>query len=375
MCTAARDGCVSGVVATTARRPRHVTRDEALDRVHDHLTGGEGRIDDSLRSIGERIGVSARMLIYYFGSREQLLVAVLERQRERQRRWIEELVAAGMRPAEILLRYFDAATAPERRGLLRFFFGLVAEANRDPGRYREFLDEELVGYWRTMMEDLAGDGAASDVDAAFVSLALGAARGLYLELLATGDTEHVRRAYRLLIDWSEAYRRYRDGDAPPAVALPASSPADAPGQDAFPRGVRGWREADLDRLAAIYTASRRAAFDWVDPSLFRDEQFAGDTEGETILVAVDDHDTPTGFVSIWLPQSFIHHLYVDPERRRGGVGRRLLAAACALCADPPWLKAAVRNRDALAFYERLGFHRLDHSGTNPVTGDWIGLSR
>jgi len=38
--------------------------------------------------------------------------------------------------------------------------------------------------------------------------------------------------------------------------------------------------------------------------------FARDTEGEVLLVAVGSDDKPEAFISVWEQDAFIHHLYV-----------------------------------------------------------------
>jgi AcrR family transcriptional regulator len=81
-----------------------------------------GRIDRSLRELGVVVGVSARMLVYHFGSREELLQAVLRRERELQTRQLDGFLASGARPPELLERYFIMITEPANRGRLRFLF-------------------------------------------------------------------------------------------------------------------------------------------------------------------------------------------------------------------------------------------------------------
>jgi ribosomal protein S18 acetylase RimI-like enzyme len=59
----------------------------------------------------------------------------------------------------------------------------------------------------------------------------------------------------------------------------------------------------------------------------------------------------------------IYYLAVDPDRRRGGLGRRLVAAAEAWCRarGVPKINLLVRKENAvvLAFYEAIGFADTD----------------
>ena len=73
--------------------------------------------------------------------------------------------------------------------------------------------------------------------------------------------------------------------------------------------IRMMTEADEPMLAQLFLKGRRQAFHWVDPALFRLEDFAEQTRGEEIWVA-EKGGSPCGFVSIWGAEIFVHHLYV-----------------------------------------------------------------
>ena len=49
--------------------------------------------------------------------------------------------------------------------------------------------------------------------------------------------------------------------------------------------IRMMRDADEPMLAQLFLKGRRQAFHWVEPSLFRLEDFAEQTRGEQIWVA------------------------------------------------------------------------------------------
>jgi len=79
--------------------------------------------------------------------------------------------------------------------------------------------------------------------------------------------------------------------------------------------IRMMTEADEPMLAQLFLKGRRQAFHWVDPALFRLEDFAEQTRGEEIWVA-EKGGSPCGFVSIWGAESFVHHLYVVADWQR-----------------------------------------------------------
>ena len=70
-------------------------------------------------------------------------------------------------------------------------------------------------------------------------------------------------------------------------------------------------------------------------------------------VAVGSNDEPEGFVSVWEPDAFIHHLYVRSRSRKRGIAKQLLNSLGTRLSKPWRLKCVRANDVALAFY-------LDH---------------
>ncbi|MDR6103097.1 ribosomal protein S18 acetylase RimI-like enzyme [Agrobacterium larrymoorei] len=94
-----------------------------------------------------------------------------------------------------------------------------------------------------------------------------------------------------------------------------------------------------------------------------------DDENEIILVS-DNSDGIDGFVRITVkspapiengPETEVATLYVQPRHKGKGIGKRLLVEAFKLCAErgrkDVWLAVNSENKDAIIFYERLGFTR------------------
>ncbi|MEJ8309144.1 GNAT family N-acetyltransferase [Agrobacterium larrymoorei] len=90
-------------------------------------------------------------------------------------------------------------------------------------------------------------------------------------------------------------------------------------------------------------------------------------ENEIILVS-DNRDGIDGFVRVTVkspapiengPETEVATLYVQPQHRGKGIGKRLLVEAFRLCSEKGykgvWLAVNSENRDAIVFYHRLGF--------------------
>lgn len=126
--------------------------------------------------------------------------------------------------------------------------------------------------------------------------------------------------------------------------------------------IRRATPADRPALAEIFLKARRAAFDWQDPASFALDDFDAQTEGEIILLAENTDGLPLGFVSVWEPDGFIHHLFVDPAHQGEGIGSLLLDDLHAWLLLPYRLKCLARNTRALAFYAKRGWRQVEDEG-------------
>jgi len=101
----------------------------------------------------------------------------------------------------------------------------------------------------------------------------------------------------------------------------------------------------------VYLDSRAGeyCFHDSDPSI---SEFRTQINSEVLHLAVQD-DGIVGFVAIFLPENFIHHLYVLPDCQGLGVARQLLAECQSLYGLPLSLKCLVANQKACDFYEKL----------------------
>ncbi|MFG2577298.1 TetR/AcrR family transcriptional regulator [Streptomyces sp. NPDC048481] len=164
-----------------------VRRAQLVDAAVDHVAA-HGITDLSLRRLGAAIGISHRMLIHYFGSKEQLLVEVVRASERRQRDLLSRLrLEPGLSPADVARLLWQQLADPQLAGQERLFFEIFGHALRGRPEAVPAL-EGLVADW---LEPLvaAEVGAGADPAAARNRARLGLAtvRGLLLDLLATGD--------------------------------------------------------------------------------------------------------------------------------------------------------------------------------------------
>jgi ribosomal protein S18 acetylase RimI-like enzyme len=124
--------------------------------------------------------------------------------------------------------------------------------------------------------------------------------------------------------------------------------------------IRALVAADLPAVRALHTVCLKQAL-WLPPAareIGPDEyEQAAIAATEQGLIAISDDGARLGFVAYQADERYIRNLYVSEHARKQGVGRGLLAA---LPPGPPWtLKCVEANIEALKFYDRLGWQRLD----------------
>jgi len=175
-------------------------RAELLDRVADYILNN-GLTELSLRPLAAATKTSPRMLLYFFGTKERLIADALAHIRVREQLSFRRAVAMA-RPAdriESLLRDWRLSAAPRRQKYSRLFYEVYGLALQRRQNFPGFL-EKAVGDWLPPFEEaLAALGVPPALAKTLATLALGAVRGLHLDLLATGERRRVEGAYRELL--------------------------------------------------------------------------------------------------------------------------------------------------------------------------------
>ncbi|WP_300613931.1 TetR/AcrR family transcriptional regulator [Trebonia sp.] len=172
-------------MANRGRRPS-TSRDDLLQRVIDYLAG-HGIAKATFRSLAAALNISTYQLVYYFGSKEQLLDAVVAEVERRQRDLAEKCLAEG----DLLSPW---QWCVDNREWLRLDFEILLQEGREspdgPLANRVFRDWHQLWIERFMAEGLPDEEA--EVEA---TLLIGGVVGLQLDLIATGDVERTTRAF------------------------------------------------------------------------------------------------------------------------------------------------------------------------------------
>jgi AcrR family transcriptional regulator len=160
-----------------------------------------GLHDRSLREVAASIGTSHRMLIYYFGSKEGLMRAIVEEVESQQREFFERFSAdLSVPPAEAALTFWQRVADPSLANNVRLFFELYGQALQGRAGTEGFLDRIVDAWVEPLTEYAVIRGVPRATAQADARLGVAVSRGLLLDLVATGDRAAVDAAYRRYVE-------------------------------------------------------------------------------------------------------------------------------------------------------------------------------
>jgi AcrR family transcriptional regulator len=182
------------------RQPRKAELDDLLERCLAAFVQA-GTLDLSLDQLAARVGSSKRMLIHYFGGRENIEEKAMTRLEERLRaQFAPDAFPRGATAEAVVAALWDRATAPESRGVLLLVMDLSRRAWNGSKRAKAFYEEQQRLWVQLLMTFLPDRVAVEEVLQLF--------QGAVLRYLITGDREPGRRALlRILRSRHKTYQR------------------------------------------------------------------------------------------------------------------------------------------------------------------------
>lgn len=169
----------------------HQRRAELLDAVVDYAVD-HGFSELSWRPVAAALGLSTTTLVHRFGTKDQMLVAILGRLRARL---FEATRVVGEQPdmATAARAVWTLTSDPQQEAEFRLFFAVYGRALQAPQQFAEFLDR-VVTDWMSALRDAQGPDADPTMATRKATLVVATIRGLLLDLLATGDRNRVQDA-------------------------------------------------------------------------------------------------------------------------------------------------------------------------------------
>jgi AcrR family transcriptional regulator len=173
------------------RTPDRSRRRQLLEALFEEFARG-GIGDRSLRDVAAAVGTSHRMLLHHFGSREDLIIAIVEEAELRQMALVPEL---PMDPADGFAAMWADLRRPDLRHLERLFFECYSRAAQGEKPFTRMVPGAVDGWLREV------EAATADIpyDGAMARLGLAVTRGLLLDLVATEDEGGVDAAAEAFI--------------------------------------------------------------------------------------------------------------------------------------------------------------------------------
>jgi AcrR family transcriptional regulator len=178
-------------------------KQELLEAAYQYVLRN-GLADMSLRPLARQVGSSPRVLLFLFGSKEELTRALLARAREEELRYLAKLRDEHHGLAATGRDVWAWLADPAHRALLSLWVeGYARSLLGEPGPWADF-GRDTVRDWLDLLAERQAAPAEPDPDepdeqAAQAArdertLLLAVLRGALLDLLATGDNERVTSA-------------------------------------------------------------------------------------------------------------------------------------------------------------------------------------
>ncbi|WP_336087804.1 TetR/AcrR family transcriptional regulator [Nocardia sp. SSK8] len=181
-----------------ARPLDHRKRADLLAGVVAYIAA-HGLAELSLRPLAAALGTSSRMLIHYFGTKEELLVQALATQRPDVGAVFADVTeAAQLR--DRLLGFFDLNTDGSEADSVRVLLQVLGAACAPDSPYRDYADAAITTFVTAFASALRRTALAPDDPEVVATLLISGMRGIIQDRLITGDRERTTRAARALVD-------------------------------------------------------------------------------------------------------------------------------------------------------------------------------
>jgi len=172
---------------------------DLLDSIVDYLTR-QGVADLSLRPLAKAVKSSPRVLLYYFGSKQDLIVKVLARLRERQQISFDSMKSLTLlRPSDACIAIWKEMSSPKSVPFFRMFFEAYAMALKRPKSFSRFLHTSVNDWLDFIAKPLIRQGRSPNESRAYASVVLAGFRGFMLDYCGTHDRRRLDRAVRMWV--------------------------------------------------------------------------------------------------------------------------------------------------------------------------------
>jgi AcrR family transcriptional regulator len=146
-----------------------------------------GTLDLSLDQLAASVGISKRMLVHYFGGRENIEERAMTRLEEKLRaQFAPGSFPLGASPKTVVTALWERTTAPESRGVLLLIMDLSKRAWSGSARAKAFYKEQQRLWVQLLLKYLPDQATVEELLQLF--------QGAIFAYLITGDPEPGKRA-------------------------------------------------------------------------------------------------------------------------------------------------------------------------------------
>lgn len=155
----------------------------------------------SLRPLAAALGTSSRMLVHYFGTKEELIGQALVAARPDIPALLREHAEAGHSPARMAARLWrELTTGGEQEPRTRLLLEVMALALTQPGLYHRYAVDAIRAWLDPLADALCAAGVPPRDARARATMLVSGLRGLALDRYLTGDRQRTDDAATMLID-------------------------------------------------------------------------------------------------------------------------------------------------------------------------------
>jgi AcrR family transcriptional regulator len=182
---------------------KHPDHGKLLDRCLRAFIEG-GTLDLSLDHLARQVGASKRMLIHYFGGRENIEQSAMARLEDALRaQFAPEAFPAGVSAKTIVMALWERTTAPKSKGVLLLVMDLSRRAWNGSARARAFYEEQQRLWVELLLKFIPDRRMVEEILQLF--------QGATLAYLITGDPEPGRRALMRTLSRQRRNQNFRRG--------------------------------------------------------------------------------------------------------------------------------------------------------------------
>jgi AcrR family transcriptional regulator len=180
----------------------------------------------ALGAIAEELGTSSRMLIYHFGSRDELLGRVMKLVRRDTISFLEDPPPRGI--DEAIEKWWSYYVHQGHLSDMQLFFHISVRRSEEPSRFTDFASTAVDGWVQYFAHAIEMEGKSAEFSRTLGRLVIASMRGIIVDYLITNDIESGERSlatFRQFIELIMQHKPDLKNSSPATGTSTGTSPA------------------------------------------------------------------------------------------------------------------------------------------------------